>query len=434
MSPFIYQFNKNYNPFSDPPRVNVHPFLLDYREEAYNTNAYEPELVQDNPVFHNSLQTILHSRWHIAKGVNVDANLLLEQQGHSFGIYNSARTFISPQVRLEIDRDLRFFKQDFNFRGAVGTFRDFRLNEGLILYNYGLQGLDLSLGWKRLRFRYVQINDMWQWIGLRMQEPIFINLQLDSLPLGSKWKADLGGTLFAAGNLYGPSFRAGFQRGPGLRLYLEAGMTLNDEDIPIFSPRTLKDEMALVAGARWNFQKGPLTADLRAEFRYYGNWFLFRRKAEWVGYIGGDAELVGFSGRKVREHFYPLHYMDRPFAQFALFADFYNNGGSLTNLAPDVGAAILNADLRLALRHGLFLQTVLDFNLLFVENADPFLYPFFRAGFGWEIVEGNRLSIGLSNKAMDYQLHYPTHQWLERPHFFLNATRDLPHFQKNTWR
>ena len=141
MSPFIYQFNKNYNPFSDPPRVNVHPFLLDYREEAYNTNAYEPELVQDNPVFHNSLQTILHSRWHIAKGVNVDANLLLEQQGHSFGIYNSARTFISPQVRLEIDRDLRFFKQDFNFRGAVGTFRDFRLNEGLILYNYDLQGL-----------------------------------------------------------------------------------------------------------------------------------------------------------------------------------------------------------------------------------------------------------------------------------------------------
>lgn len=435
LSPFIYQVNRN-KPYS-PAGVKVHPLLLQYRKEMYDSTTYDPTRIQDNPVFHNSVQLMLHSRWEITRGVSFDANLQLEQQGHSFGPYNAARTFFQPQMRLEIDRDLIFFKQDFNFRGAVGTFRNFRLNEGLFIYGLDVQGLDLSLAWKRLRLRYVQINDLQAGIGLNMQEVYFINLQLDSLPLGSRWKADMGAALFATNSLFGPSLKLGFQHGENLRLYAEAGTNMNvPEGLRLYVPRnSMLDQLGLVAGVKWKRESDLLETNLRAEFRYYGNEFLFFRKWEGFGYSGGRAELQSlFSGQKPRNHYYPLHYSDRPFAQFGLFTDFYNNGPSLNNLSPDVGAITLNANVKLNLRHQLFLRAILDFNLIFTEYSEPYLYPFYRVSFGWQPHPGNRLSIGLTNKSMDYQLHYPTHQLLTRPFFALNATRDLPNWQRNDWR
>lgn len=341
-----------------------------------------------------------------------------------------------PQMRLEIDRDLQFFKQDFNFRGAVGTFRDFRLNEGLLLYGLDLQGLDLSLAWKKLRLRYVQINDLRVGIGLNMEESYFINLQLDSLELGSRWKVDFGGTLFASQSLYGPSVKLGLQRDQNLRFYLEAGPTLNNpERLRIFAPRnSILDQLGAVAGVKWQRQFKHFETNLRAEFRYYGNEFLFRRKYPGFGYVGATSEITGSIEPKSRRIYYPLHYMDRPFAQFALFTDFYNTGFSLTDLSPDVAAVTLNANVKYDMRHQLFLRGILDFNLIFTEFSRPYLYPFYRISFGWQPYPGNRVSIGLTNKAMDFQLHYPTHQLLNKPFFSLNATRDLPDWQKKQWR
>lgn len=417
--------------------VKVHPALLENRRSTYRLTNYDPDSLQDNPVFHNAMQFTFHSRWHIAKGVDLDANLQIEQMGHSFGIYNRNTVLLSPQVRVEIDRDIRVLHQDLNVRAAFGTFRDFRLNEGLLIYGLDLQGYEYSVAYKKLRFRFVQLNDMEVGIGLRMQEVFIANLQLDSLKLAENWKVE-GGISGLLTNYYsGPSAKIAFQHKKNLRLYAELGNNqVSDWRIAFLgADKDRLDRFGLVAGLKWNQKIANLDVDLRSEFRYYGNVFLFGRKNQSFGYYGSTSQLVNGAPKSDRIY-YPLSYLDRPFSQLALFGDFQTDiySGNLFATNRDVAAATLFANFKYNLPKQIFLNLGLDFNLIFAEKEAPFLYPFFKFDLGFEPVVGNRISIGYTNKVMDLQLHYPTHQLSKSALFCLSATRDFPEWQKKEWR
>lgn len=415
--------------------ARVHPVLLRHRNLTRDTTFYRPGDITDSPVFHNNLQATLHSKWRVGKEVNLYADLMVEQQGHSFGLFNADRTFVFPFVRVDAARNFHLGKQSFGLQGSLGSFRNFRLNEGLLLYGLDLQGFDLSLRWKRLRLRYVQINDMQYWIGLRMNEPIIANLGADSLQFSDKWKADLNGAFNLIPWHSGPSFSMALYR-PNVRVYGEAGLNYYRDDYftASFPDKGLADQLGLVAGLSWSRETEKFRLRLNAEYRYYGHGYVLGWKDQTVGYKGGNIGLGPLVSRN-RRAFAPVHYLDRPFAQLALFSDFqfldYRSGISFL---PDISAASLVADFRYRIPWNLYLEGYVDLNLLFVEGSEPFAYPFYRLGLGWEPAPGNSISLAVTNKGFDIEQHYPTHQQFLRPAIALSATRDLPSWQVKKWR
>ncbi|MEM7039286.1 MAG: hypothetical protein AAF570_20080, partial [Bacteroidota bacterium] len=420
----------------DPGRTHVHPLLEAYRADTYF--QFDPTLVQDNPIFHNSLFVNFHTRIDIAKGVGLYAGLITEQQGFSNGNFNLNRTAIFPQARIEASRHFRLLRQRFQVYGALGSFRNFRFMEGLMLYGLDLQGIDFNLKWKRLRLRYVQIGDISETIGLEVDEFYSPNLGLDSVPIGKVWKLDaMVGLFWNTHSFQGATASVGLYRPGGWRLYAQVGHNGHEfERAEAFlGPTTLSQRLAFVTGAQGKYEKGRFSVDGRLEYRRYGKRFNLGRKDVGVGFRDGTTYLFGALG-PVRNGHYPMQYYARPFAQWAFFTDFQEGGASSPDrpTVVNVSALTLLADLRFRLHPEIFLHLELDHNLVFAEGYAPFYYPFTTFAVEWEPAKGNRLGIWLTNKGMDYQLHYPTHQLFVQPHFGVRAVRELPSWEPRSWR
>lgn len=161
-------------------------------------------------------------------------------------------------------------------------------------------------------------------------------------------------------------------------------------------------------------QKG-FSHSWRSELRYYGALYNSFYYMPGLRYRDPAYNIYSMYANTVGDHLYPLRKFDTPFSQWAMSTEFQWYDVFLANLTG-------NLQYRFDKKLGAFLDH--DLNYIYAiskKTASPhrisYLYPFFDGGFVYTPAPNMQLKASMTNKAMNLDLHYPTHYLLKQPVF-----------------
>jgi hypothetical protein len=393
------------------------PTYLKVKRKAYN-NLFNKDwnYAEDNPLFHAAYQMSANSAIHVGKGLSVYASLIAEHRGFSYGINSTSNVLIFPQLKIAVDRKLKIGKRFLHIFGSVGNQINPRLYEGLTIYNLYQQGHNYRFRYGKFQLQYTQLNDLLNGIGLYIDETYDIIPSLEGIKLSKKWKLDIRTgfsymPFFDTPNRSFTNLSAGVYIPDALRLYSQISYRLDSNQFQS------KSNYAYVIGIKYKKKTTRTRFTGTFEGRYYGGGFnmgfidnrvLYRKTGKTTNY----ANTVG-------EHFYPLLLFDRPFSQWAVYTEYQDS------VSHNVMGLCLNLDFRFKLHEEITLLQQYDFNYISASNGSSFIYPFYNVGLAWEPAEGNYISVSMTNKGMNLDMHYNTHYLYKHPTFMFRLQRDL---------
>ena len=368
-----------------------------------------PTTVTDHPLLHGAYYAGLHANLEVVDGLTFHADFIGEHRGFSYGTYNTKNMVLYPRAQFVLDKTFDFKGRPFNFYVNVGNKTNVRLYEGLMIYNLDAQGWDIHAQYGRFRLTYSQLSDMHRWIGLDIGDTYDLMLSLEEMKLTDQWNYDLKTGIYNYESYARLSDPTGLTFSFGAydektRVYVQTAHRFNPNSN--FGHKT-----ALVLGASTTVKKDAWSVKGTAEYRFYGDDFNRGYINRSVSYRDGSR---GPYANTIGDHLYPLSLYDRPFGQWAVFSEYQG----MTVHGPS-----LNAHGKLFVYKELFVDAVLDANLMLTPNESAFLYPFYRLAFGWGPLEGNYCSLGITNKGMNLDVHYPTFYLYRRPYFHLTLKR-----------
>ena len=368
-----------------------------YGLRAGTYNNYNPGRALDNPLYHSAFYIDLYGTVAINDSIDLTVNLLSEHRGISYGVYNSADIAIVPQFNLKGKQHIKLFNKDLTLFGDVGNRRNISLYEGLVLYNLDVQGIDMSLSYRRLHFRLHHIGDLQRGIGLNIDDALDYMLSLESLPVEDKWLADLRlGYYHEYGgrNYEGLKASIGVQYNDNTRVYGQTALTTGWN----YESGAGMNNMAFLIGAKHQGQSGRFSWQFKTEGRYFGANFNTGLKNTTVTYR--QSRESGVKGHTIGNTLYPIYYYERPFSQWAVFTE-YQSGTAMS------GISVLS-DLSFLLGKGIYLDANLDLNHIRVDGEQPFTYPFYTGGISWKMSDKSKVMLLVTNKGMNLDVHYPT--------------------------
>ena len=394
---------QDYN-LNEKLRVSIPDYLKYDLARSYKGLDLSDCRITDNPLLHGAMFAdfvIEASR----SGVSFRTEILAEHRGASYGVYTRDNSIVIPKFHAAIDTVMSLGGAEFCFGLSAGNFDDFRLGEGLTVYNMDVQGGRVYLGWNDIRVTYSQIADLMAGIGLGIGDLYDLSIRMNDLPVYGDLRADLEAGYYS---YYidksvdgerpdnGMNLSAAVEYGPSLRFYTQFGFrNVSDQD----ESGSLR--MGHVAGCSYSYSGGRLKADIVAERRYYGRYFNLDYKSgdDYFFYRDnpGSTSTIG-------AHLYPVKYFLRPFSQWAVYTEYEGR---------DVQTLIFRCNGMFDLGSGLSVLADLDLNHLSVSNEDDFIYPFYNAGVRWAPVGGVSLDITHTNRGMNLDMHYPTLYLLE---------------------
>jgi hypothetical protein len=356
-------------------------------------------LLTDNPLLHGAMYSNI--RFTAEKdGISILTGLMVEHRGASYGVYTMDCMTVIPEFHARIDTFFDISGQRIRFGISAGNYNDFKLGEGLTVYNLDMQGGSVHAGWRGLEARYTQIGDLSMGIGLAVGEMMDYTLSLSDIPLFRSVSMDLQAGLYKIGETHsfnipdeGSNFSAALEHPCGMRAYSQLGVRSVTE-----SSQSGIQRCAHLAGVDYRLRKWNVDARLVAERRYYGRYFN-------LGYKSATDEFFYRSNSiydqpsTVGDYIYPLRNFNRPFSQWAVYAEYQGR---------DVQTLIMRAETRYDLPRGFSLLCDLDLNRLEVSSEEDFLYSFYDAGAGWEPVDDILLKVTHTNRGMNLDMHYPT--------------------------
>lgn len=359
---------------------------------------YPDRYIFDVPQLHGAMHTEFGATIK-ASGMGLKFSLLAEHRGMSYGVFNLGKMYLVPKYQFWLDTSFSIFGEKFGFGITNGNFDNFKLHDGLMIYNLDMQGSTWWVRWKNLTIAYQKIGDLAVGIGLNVGDANDWYIQLDSIKLLSDLAVDLYAGIFRypSGGYFdyfsGANSSNGHTFGARLHftdinasLFAQYGYRYHEPDPAI----TMKSASAIVAGARWEHTSDLIELKTQAEFRSYGSFFNKGRyyKAPLYAEYYNNARFL-----------YPLARYDQPFSQWAVFTEYQNRWVSCMTLLADAKVNIWK-DLKGIVK--------LDINHITARNAEPFLYPFYEAGLAWEFTKGLSFSYTYTNRAMNLELSYPT--------------------------
>jgi hypothetical protein len=391
-------------------KVRMPEFL---RNERHNSPMREsfPALttdnLTDNPLWHGAGYAHISVAAKRA-GLTLFGELIAEHRGASYGVYSMGNIAVLPKFAVSIDSSFGVGREQIGVGGGAGNYDDYRMYEGLAIYNVDVQGYWLYLKWRHLRFAYRHIADLEEGIGLNINDQGDFILSLENIPLSDRLRLDSSVGYFdyimdtdADKNLPndGLNISAGLAWNERARLYSQVGM----RDVDGGSYRGIKRYADLVGcSVRGGF--GRFDFNVIGEYRFYGR--LFNQGLYTSGdcffFRGGQLETPSsrcFFVTTVGRVLYPLDVFYRPFGQWAVYTNYQGR---------DVQSVIWRTDASFDLPRSCSLFCHLDFNYLDVSNEDPFFYPFYDAGFGWSPFPGTIFTYSYTNRAMNLDKSYPT--------------------------
>lgn len=400
--------DQSYSP-DDHVKLRMPSYVKNERFNAPMAAYYPPlksQELTDNPLLHGAMYSHIGMEARNA-GLTLSCKLIMEHRGTSFGTYATKNVAVLPMLFVGVDTSFAIGGETFRAGIEGGNYEDRKLYEGLTIYNMDVQGYHLHLKWRHLELSADHISDLAVGIGLGIDDEADYALSAKDVSLGGGLKLDASAGYF---EYLGSSDATAGLRGEGVtaaaalrwsdrvRFYTQVGVRGVDD--PSFGG--LERCADLVGLAYRDELKEKLVLDLTGEYRYYGRYFNEGRTYDgacflYRGYDGYGSECSSWN--TVGAHLYPLQTFYRPFGQWAVYADYQGR---------NVQSFIFRADASYRLPGNCRLICDLDFNYLDVSNEDPFLYPFYNLGFGWEPAPGTTIAVSHTNRAMNLDTHYPT--------------------------
>jgi hypothetical protein len=356
--------------------------------EPRNTDGNAYTTIGDNPLYHGATFAKVRADVEFAAGVHLDAELVGEHRGISYGVYAVDEMIVYPRLLLAFDTSFAIAGEPFRAIARVGNFTDVRWGEGLTFYNMDAQGSDIEFGWRWLRVWRKQIGDAAYGIGLGIGDVMDVGVGLLGVPIVDSVTADaqLSYLDYFTSEGNGVSGSLGLQYGSHVRLYAQ----IENRD-PTRLAASDEHHVGMLAGLSGQVETSGLRLTGRLESRRYGAAFNARRINRSVSYRG--------AGSTIGEHLYPLEVFERPFSQWGVFTDF--QGTDVDGLTAQLG-------LHYELPYGFVLSADIDMNLISPANRESIAFDFFDLGVGWEPSRGSSVMLSYTNRAMNLDHHYPT--------------------------
>lgn len=398
-------------------------YLHDMRAErgVWHTDYYS---ILDNPLYHGATWVDLETELRPYPGFFLTAGITAENRGISYGLNSTKNNVMLLRYHIGIDTNFRLLGERFGVRASVGDSRDARVDEGLLFTHADIQGALVRLDWRKLAYRYVKVGDAFAGLGLNIDDADYHLLGLNNVAVIAGWKGSINAGFFNHALIGTPEFtyeaaspRYALLKQVGLQDFgytLSGSLTSGDSLYRVYAQGGLREadvtdylmnRMAFVAGASARFESGNVELSATGEYRYYGGLFNAGYRNTDVYYR--DPEIEQSWGNTVGPHLYQLAWFERPFSQWGVFSEYQN--------LKDVTGWTLYGKGKWFFYDRFLVRGMLDLNYIVPEKLDPFLYPFYDIGIGWEPFDKFSLVFSLTNKGMNLDKHYPTFYLYEHP-------------------
>jgi hypothetical protein len=396
------------------------PAVIRNQRKLSNGLPVDFDSISDNPLQHGASYFALKTRTDFKNKVSLFADLYAEHRGVSYGLFNQKNTVLYPVIRLEAKDTLTIFSKELRVKGRVGQFLDERMDEGLMIYNVDMQGMQLTGEFKNFNFQYTLYGDLNNGIGLNIDDLEAFSLSRkfrDSLVVGASWVMAIPPYGLLKNNHTFNLF-AGMPIKKG-RVFLQIGYRPFD-GWNFYSSNT-GNKLACVIGVQKSGSTKRLEYSIAGSLRYYGFAYNLDHWDPNFRYRDPASDVYTMYANTVGKYLYPLRKFETEFSQWAVYTEYWGY---------DVAAANLTGNIKYqpVTKFGAFLDY--DLNYIYGDKADfysdrtfgtsSWLYPFFNAGIFYEPVENLQVKGAFANKAMNLDLHYPTHYLLRKPCFELS--------------
>ncbi|MBS1507233.1 MAG: hypothetical protein JSS79_11360 [Bacteroidetes bacterium] len=369
--------------------------------------------VTDNPLGHGPMYIRPHVWYHPKPSLELYASLAVDHRGASWGPYNTDNIAWVPRFHGKYD-DWKELKNGDSIRvfGKMGYFEDYRLNEGLMLYNIDVQGLMMGIQLGNFTFSTSRMGDLIRAYGLGIDGLTDYQFSWTGIPILISNKLDVRMGLH---KMIGFPSTGGDQRIPTVsaaiynnrfRLYAEAGYRRTD-----FSPAR---NMAAVVGISDKNRTRRFSMEWRFEYRYYGGGFNYQFRNEEATHFRDTGRPAG--SNFIGEAVYPLSFLGRPFSQWAVFTEYDK---------PWVQGLTFFGKPVFELSKNTSVFADIDVNVIIASGEDPFCYPFYNSGFRFNVDARSFLSVSLTNRTMNLDKHYTTYYLVTSPIFQFEVKRTL---------
>lgn len=390
------------------------------REERLRHTPFpiDMSMQTDHPFYHSVFWGILDGKATIADKSDIHFELWGEYRGGSFGTFSREHLVLFPLFHAGHYDTLTIGRSKIALKVKVGFLEDFQSEAGLSLYNLDVQGAKVILDSKQWGLELDLIGDLLLGIGLGIDDAAAAHLtrHLDE-------RFDIGFSLLKMQRkrqrmveenrvIPGITFRWDH---PNYSVFGQfsfrpfAARYIVDKELyqPIFT-----DKIGALLGGRYAFQRGKFSMNNQLEWRYYGKTFNFGSLDRIFPYRDTAQSLWG---NYIGSHIYPLKFYRRDFSQWAVFTEYEDrNVFGLTYVAKAKYQLSKNFQLRLDL----------DLNGIFAEREPFFLYRFYTLSLDYQLYEKIRLSLLLTNKGMNLDVHYPT--FYQNRHPYLGLMFEMP--------
>jgi hypothetical protein len=329
------------------------------------------------------------------KGFTLRTVLNTERRSMSSGVYEKREMVVYPKIYFAYETKMKIDKQVVQLGASVGNIDQFKLFEGLTIYNIDVAATNFFVKLKQIKLEFNKIGDLLRGIGLNIDDENDFILSIDNIKLFKHWGLDLktGITYYIGSDYYSYSMSAALHDNNNFRLYSQLSFMYGKQTNISYNGR-----LAFLAGVKYKKDFSRFKIDLTGEYRFYSGYFnLDFKKTAHVNYLG--------------DILYPLYNYELYFSQWAVFTEYQDDNRN----ALDVSGLTLQFFGKYYFYRHLYCFAMLDFNYIMAKGESPFLYPFYEIGAGVEPVSNLFIYISYTNKGMNLTRHYQTFYLFKKP-------------------
>lgn len=399
--------------FSDEIRIDRHVYIQ--RALRPSKNFFTGELT-DQPHEHGSIYGILSSKTSFKPGYDFYANLMMEYRGESYGANDLNNAVVFPQLYGRLKDTLSLKSKPLHLMVHIGDLFQFKLNQGLQVYNVDVQAMLVELEYENYHFKIVHMPDHSRGIGVGLEELFSFNLGWRQKQHRFNFAYEFNSNVpynFASPsipliNTYYThlSFDYEWQWSPDNRLYFQLGSRRINEQYALNSS-------AIVAGAEMLYTSNKIKWTIKPEIRYYSSLYNLGYYTPYVLFRDNSTQLD--YANTVGRYLYPLKNYNYPFSQWAVFTEYQEQ---------DILGVGLNTDLNIQLGRKTGMSINGDY-LGVDSDAGFFSYFFYTFNLYYEPVKGMYLKGLLTNKTMNLDAHFQTFYQTKIPSIGLELRKDL---------
>lgn len=398
------------------PSLQRRRFDSDLREKWELDKNYST----DHTLFHLPYYIDFYVKQEIADWVDLDLRAIVEHRGFSYGLGNTKNIALLPQARMNLKKNFILKSKDtVFFKAQIGNFNNFESGERLYLYNLDILGNVVNLKYKSWNFELVGIGDLHRNIGLNIYDALFSSIYQIKDVGNNKIKYGFTHGFLSTGlpfDYHNFDLNAAYFNTDKFRIYAQG--SIRQSSLFIHKNAPIESLFAGVIGFKFNNKWNKQELFTRLEARYFGDFYNSLLINQDVYY----RERADHYGNTVGEQLYPLYRYDRPHGQWALYTMYYGQ---------KLWAGSFELNYMYSILSYLKLRINLDMHLLIPQRLNVFSYGLYEIGAQIQLPQNYQIFMGLSNKGMNLDIHFPTHYVYLEPVLQIKLAKDIAAFNRS---